>query len=142
MHSPDLTVRPPRGPREMLAGVYFLPRTIDKLRAERAGRLGTYLTTYDRGLSAYVLHKLGITFDELRTVVAESPDDAAVESWLTARIEPGAGEKINARLESITIAAMTPDNRRLFFDRHPALAEGACPDNLLDALEADDATLA
>lgn len=30
----DLRKAPPRGPRERLLGFYFLPRTIDKLRAE------------------------------------------------------------------------------------------------------------
>jgi len=138
----DLTQRPPRSPRETIAGVYFLPRTIDKLRAELpGGNLGNYLTDYDRGFSSYVLHKIGVTFDELRGVIAEARDEAAVEAWLRARIAPDAGAKINSRLESLRIDGMTPDDRDLFFARHPAVA-GDTPAFVLDALEADDAALA
>jgi hypothetical protein len=137
----DLTQRPPRSPRETIGGVYFLPRTVDKLRAELpGGNLGAYLTDYDRGFSSYVLHKIGVTFDELRAVVAHARDDDAVEAWLRARIAPDAGAKINARLESLRIDGMTPDDRALFFARHPAVA-GDTPELLLDALEADDAAL-
>jgi hypothetical protein len=39
----DLRTRPPRGPRETILGFYFLPRTIDKLRAELpGGNLGAF----------------------------------------------------------------------------------------------------
>jgi len=137
----DLTQRPPRSPRESIAGVYFLPRTVDKLRAELpGGNLGDYLTDYDRGFSSYVLHKIGVTFDELRAVIVDAPDEAGVEAWLRARIAPGAGAKINARLESLRVDGMTPDDRGLFFARHPAIA-GKPPEFVLDALDADDAAL-
>jgi hypothetical protein len=138
----DLTKAPPRGPRETIAGLYFLPRTIDKLRGELpGGNLGNYLTDYDRGFSSYVLHKAGITFAELRAVVAAAPDEESVAAWLRARVDPQLGPKLNARLENLRIDAMTPDDRALFFDRHPALA-GRAPESLLDALEDDDAVLA
>jgi hypothetical protein len=37
MDALDLTKAPPRAPRETLAGVVFLPRTIDKMRATLPG---------------------------------------------------------------------------------------------------------
>ena len=36
----DLRVHPPRSPRVMLGGLYFLARTIDKTRAKLQGTLG------------------------------------------------------------------------------------------------------
>jgi hypothetical protein len=137
----DLRYGPPRSPREAIGGVYFLPRTVDKLRAELpGGNLGPYLTDYDRGFSSYVLHKLAVTFDELRAVVAAATDEATVEAWLRARITPDAAATINAKLESLRIDAMAPADRELFFARHPAIA-GDAPEFVLDALEADDAAL-
>jgi hypothetical protein len=68
----DLETSPPRGPREQLLGVCFLPRTIDKIRAELpGGKTGGYLVA-ESTMSSYVLHKIGVKLDELRDVVARA----------------------------------------------------------------------
>jgi hypothetical protein len=133
----DLAHRPPRGPRETLLGVMFLPRTIDKLRAELpGGNLAGYLTDYRYGLSSYLLHKLGIGFDELRTVVANARNEDEIVEWLRLRIDPSAVENVNAKLEQ---AKITPENRDEVFSRHPALRERSDLLTLFEVLEADDA---
>lgn len=134
----DLRSRPPRGARETMLGFYLLPRTIDKLRAELpGGELGAYMN-HDAGFSAYVVRRLGLDMDEFRNAVAEAADDAAVETWLAARIDPDFAPTLNAKLETIVVERMTPENQTLVRERHPVLATRPDLSKILDVLEADD----
>ncbi|HWT06548.1 MAG TPA: DUF5069 domain-containing protein, partial [Xanthomonadales bacterium] len=64
----DLTTAPPRAPRESLAGIVFLPRTIDKMRATLpGGALGAYNIP---GFSEMMLEALGIELEAFRAAVA------------------------------------------------------------------------
>jgi hypothetical protein len=138
----DLRSRPPRGPREMALGFYFLPRTIDKLRAELpGGNLGPFLN-HDTGFSAYVVRRLGFDMSELRRAVAEAPDEDAVVEWLRARIDPEAAPALNAKLETFVFERMTPEDQKLIRSRHPVMASRVDLSKILDILEADDAALA
>jgi hypothetical protein len=134
----DLSVTAPRPTRDKIAGVMFLPRTVDKLRAELpGGNLNAYLTDYDRGLTSYVLYKLGIELDDLRGVVAAAVDEGEVVTWLTDRIDPARAPAINAKLEAMRIDAMRSDDRALFYERHPNVTPGA-HESVLDAIDAED----
>jgi hypothetical protein len=94
----DLRRQLPRGPRETLAGLMFMPRTIDKLRAEQpGGNLGKFLNRPD-GLSAYMCKKAGIDMDELRLVVASANDEAEIEAWLRERLDPVLVAEINGKM--------------------------------------------
>ena len=55
----DLTCDVPRSPYEKLGGIVFLPRSIDKGRAELAGTLGEYLARHGR--SGRLFKFLGIS---------------------------------------------------------------------------------
>src|SRR6202012_627801 len=81
----DLRVHPPRGAREQLAGIYFMPRTIDKLRAKIQDTIGPYKIA--PGISAYVLEWLGLTEDQLADVVRNASTDAEIEAWLLANTD-------------------------------------------------------
>ena len=84
----DLESRPPRSPREQLLGLYFLPRTVDKIRGELpGGKLGGYLVA-ESTMSMYVLHKIGVPLEELREVVARAANEDEVAEWLRPRIDP------------------------------------------------------
>jgi hypothetical protein len=134
----DLRRRPPRGPRETLLGVYFLPRTIDKLRAELpGGQMGPYLN-HDTGFSAYVVRRLGLDMNELRGAVADAVDEDGVTMWLAERIDPASAPALNAKLESFVVERMSPDDQVLVRERHPVLAEESGLSKMLDILEADD----
>jgi hypothetical protein len=136
----DLESRPPRGPREKLAGVYFLPRTIDKMRAELpGGKPGDYIVTGESSMSAYVLHKLRIDVDEMRAVVARAAGEAEVETWLRERIDPAAVEPLNAKLEDSRMDATPPDKLAMVHARYPILAMRPDIVNAFGLLEADDA---
>jgi hypothetical protein len=135
----DLRSRPPRPPRATMLGFYFLPRTIDKLRsAQPGGNPGNYINESD-GYSAYVVRRLGLDMEELRAAVAAAPDEAAVEAWFAARLDPAKAPELNAKLETFVVERMSPENQLLVRQRHPVMAEQPELSKILDVLEADDA---
>ena len=135
----DLTKQPPRAARATALGAMMLPRTIDKLRAELAGgTMGPYMN-HDRGFSAYVVRRLGVDMDEFRAAVAAARDEDEVVAWLRERIDGGAVEETNRKLESFTSARMTPDDRALLEERHPVMRERPELTSILDILDAEDA---
>lgn len=134
----DLRKQPPRPPREMMLGFYLLPRTVDKLRAELpGGNLGAYLN-HDSGFSAYVVKRLGLDMNELRKVVANAPDEAAVVEWLGARVDPAAAPALNAKLETFVVERMSRADQVLVRERHPVMATRPDLSKILDILDADD----
>ncbi len=138
MNPLDLRNQRPRGPRETMLGYYLLPRTIDKLRAELpGGHIGPYLN-HDTGFSAYVVRRLGLDMNELRSVVAEAPDEAAVVAWLAQRIDPNAATTLNAKLETFVVERMSAEDQALIRQRHPVMAAREDLSKILDILDADD----
>ncbi|HXO17567.1 MAG TPA: DUF5069 domain-containing protein [Candidatus Dormibacteraeota bacterium] len=136
----DLRTHRPRGPRETVLGFYFLPRTIDKLRAELpGGSLGAYLN-HDRGFSAYAVRRLGLEMDDFRNAVADAPDEAAVVEWLAARLDVETAPAFNAKLETFVVERMSPEDQRLIRERHPVMATRPDLSKILDVLVADDAS--
>jgi hypothetical protein len=134
----DLRARPPRSTRETMLGFYFLPRTVDKLRAELpGGNIGAYLN-YDTGFSAYVVGRLGLDMDEFRRAVGEAADESVVVEWLAGRIDPATAATLNAKLETFVAERMSPENQVLVRDRHPVMAERPELSKILDILDADD----
>lgn len=134
----DLRNNPPRGVRETILGCYFLPRTIDKLRAELpGGEIGPFLN-HDTGFSAYAVRRLGLDMNEFRDAVAAAPDEDAIVAWLSERIGPSAAAALNAKLETFVIERMSPDDQALVRERHPVLAQRPELSKLLDIIEADD----
>lgn len=134
----DLRTQAPRRARETMLGFYLLPRTVDKLRAELSGgNLGLYLN-HDAGFSAYVVRRLGLDMNAFREAVAAAADDAAVEAWLAARIDPAAAPALNAKLESFVVERMPPDDQVLVRERHPVMALRPELSNILDILDAED----
>lgn len=134
----DLRTHAPRSPRDTILGFYFLPRTIDKLRAELpGGDLGRYLN-HDRGFSAYVVKRLGLDMNEFRRAVAEAEDEAAVVDWLAARVDITSAPAINAKFETFVVERMSDEDQALIRRRHPVMADRPELSKVLDILEADD----
>jgi hypothetical protein len=129
----DLTTAPPRAPRESLAGVVFLPRTIDKVRATLpGGALGAYNIP---GFSEMLLEALGIELDAFRAAVADAPNDDGVAAFVTASTSP---EKIEAWNAMILARLPRNGDRNAAHEAYPWLRER--PDLILalDVLEEDD----
>jgi len=75
---------PPRRWCDELDGIRWLPRLIDKAKMDSGGAIGAYLfghSPIDRAL----LERLRVTTAEFATIVAASPDDAAVLAALRSR---------------------------------------------------------
>jgi Domain of unknown function (DUF5069) len=134
----DLRKQRPRGVRETMLGFYFLPRTVDKLRAELpGGNIGSYLN-HDTGFSAYVVRRLGLDMNEFREAVANAPDEAALIEWLAARVNASAAPELNAKLETFVVDRMKPEDQVLVRQRHPVMAERPDLTKILDIIDAED----
>ena len=135
----DLTKHKPRGPRATLAGLAFMPRTIDKLRAEQpGGDMGEYLNRPD-GLSAYMCKRVGLDMEELRAEVARAADEAEVEAWLQARLDPALIAEVSGKLEKLGIHKLTPERVEQVAEYHPILRERPDLIYFFDIFEADEA---
>jgi hypothetical protein len=136
----DLTVRPPRGPRETALDCVFLPRTIDKVRAELpGGKLGAYIVTGPRSISAWLLHKLRINVDELRDVVARAADEDEVVAWLRERIDPATVAEINRKLHAARVDTLSAEEYEAVAEVNPILRTRPDITTTFEMLEADDA---
>lgn len=137
MEALDLRTHPPRGPRERLAGLVFLPRAIDKLRATLpGGDCGGYFPY--RGLSELFAHLTGIDLQELREVIAQAACESDVETWVAQRIDEQIAGKSNHVLSGFTNQKIPESYRPLFESAASAALRERYP-NLFDLLEADDA---
>jgi Domain of unknown function (DUF5069) len=76
----DLATVAPRSPKDKLAGLVSLKRTIDKARAYNEGRLGEY--DYDCPHDKPLFEFLGTTGDEFAAKVRALGSDRAIVEWL------------------------------------------------------------
>ncbi|MBV8491545.1 MAG: DUF5069 domain-containing protein [Candidatus Eremiobacteraeota bacterium] len=107
MEVKDLRVAPPRRWSEQIAGIYWLPRLIDKARAALAGMLGDYLfgqSPMDHGL----LRELGLSHREFAAIVKDAPGDEAVVAAIEAR-DPAALTRARAWSDRL------PAEHKMFF---------------------------
>ena len=134
----DLQFRPPRGPREKLVGLYFMPRTIDKIRAEMpGGNLGLYINR-EVGVSNYMCKRIGIDMEELRAAVVAAGDEEEVAAWLSARLDPAVIEEANRKLEALNIERLSPENLAMVKEHHPIMEDRPDLITYFDIFEADD----
>jgi hypothetical protein len=111
----DLTKEFPRSPRERLAGLNMLARTIDKARAKQADSLGPYI--FDCSMDRRLFEALRTDGDEFFAVVAETEDDARVVSWLSRTGHMPTGAVIDALNADIDTWAPKNDDARARFER-------------------------
>lgn len=101
----DLRRHPPRACYEELDGLMLMPRTIDKLRAMLpGGDPGEYVINLNegvRGISGFLLERLGITQNELLEAVREADSEDDVAAWLRQRVDISQYPAINATLRRI-----------------------------------------
>ncbi len=90
----DLTRDVPRSPYASLGGIVFLPRAIDKARADAAGALGEYLSRH--GFSVDLFEFLGIDVDAFHNAVAANTTDADVLAWVQANMAERSPDEIAA----------------------------------------------
>lgn len=72
-----------------LGGLYFLPRTLDKIRKHAAGLLHPEYHEYlGKGFDGRLCHFLGIGYDALKARTLEGGTDAEVWQWIQQRTRP------------------------------------------------------
>ncbi len=130
----DLRTHPPRGPREQLAGLVFLPRQIDKARAKLQGTLGLY--KLGGGLGGYFFEWLGITEEQFTEAVRGARSDDDVAAWIAAHCDTTRFAGINERLTQRGIR--DAEHRAAVLPRYPILAEYPELRNWFEIFEADD----
>ncbi len=94
MDERDLRRGPPRRWNESVEGVVWLPRLIDKIRAQRAGRLGNYLLGQSP-IDDELLACVPIDYAGLARIVDASTTDRAVLDALDAA-SPGSLTRLRA----------------------------------------------
>jgi hypothetical protein len=131
----DLREHPPRGAREMLGGLYFLPRTIDKMRAKIQGTLGLY--KIGPGISMYLFEWLGFSEEAFEAVVRSGASDEAIVAWVHAHSDPATYDSINERL--INRGIRDEEHRQTMLPNYPILAERPELRNWFEIFDLDDA---
>jgi Domain of unknown function (DUF5069) len=140
----DLTQRPPRSPRAELDGIAFLPRAIDKCRAELpGGNLGSYINLDPEIVtwSSLFYRRMGITHDEFLAVVAAADSEDEIAAWLRERIDEAKLTKWHSQLLGTRLCDIPEALQGRVRERHPVAA--AMPETtlMIDIFEADDAQL-
>jgi len=131
----DLRLHPPRSARAMLGGLYFLPRTIDKMRAKIQGTLGLY--KIGPGISMYLFEWLGITEADFEAIVRSGASDDEIVSWLHERTDRSKYDWINDQL--VNRAIRDEEHRQTMLPNYPILAERPELRNWFEIFDLDDA---
>ncbi|MBM4438166.1 MAG: DUF5069 domain-containing protein [Actinobacteria bacterium] len=116
----DLTKDVPRSPYEMLGGIVFVPRAIDKGRADLAGTAGAYVSR--TGRSGRLFDFLGIPADAFIEALRTRPTDADMWAWIAARMTPRTAAEIEAFNRKMIEAS--PDNGDWDWPRFRAFLDG------------------
>lgn len=90
----DLRQHPPRRWSDTVAGLIWLPRLIDKVRAFQAGTLGTY--AYPSALDQSFMRHLRLTPAQIESLVRDMTSDEAIGAALRQSL-PLSDEDIRTR---------------------------------------------
>jgi hypothetical protein len=108
--SVDLTRKVPRSGYESLGGIVFVPRAIDKARADVSGSIGSYFSR--TGFSADLFEFLGISVDAFHNAVKTCDTDAEVLAWLKTNMANRSSEEVTTWNTSImTRVPTTPEGK-------------------------------
>lgn len=139
MKSIDLRIRAPRGPREQLDGLVFMPRTIDKIRATLpGGHLGPYHIA--PGMSELLLSLIGVQLAALRTTVMTANSDDEVAAWLRIHADTSRYSNANVFLTGFRQENIPQEHRAHFESLYPEYLLARYP-VAFDLIEADDREL-
>jgi hypothetical protein len=115
----DLTKHAPRSPKEQLAGVMFLARTIDKIRASLpGGKLGGY---HIPGGSSRMMEVLGITPEQLTEAVKNASTEDDVAAWVKANANFANVAAFNERFLNLRFADLDAETQTRWLADHPSM---------------------
>ena len=88
------TIIYPRSPREIMCGWVHLPRFVDKIRLQMAGRLhADYQPNFTKGFDGWWLKAAGLTAEQFIEVVKSTITDGEVADWVLHNVKRAAAEK-------------------------------------------------
>ena len=91
----------PRSPRETMCGWMHLPRYLDKIRLQLAGKLhADYQPNLSKGFDGRWLQTAGVTHEQMMEVVKNSTTDGEVCDWVRLNVKKTDAEK-RAHAESM-----------------------------------------
>lgn len=91
----------PRSPRETMCGWVHLPRYLDKIRLQLAGKLhADYQPNLGKGFDGRWLQTAGVTHEQMMEVVKNSTTDGEVCDWVRLNVKKTDAEK-RAHAESM-----------------------------------------
>ena len=91
----------PRSPRETMCGWMHLPRYLDKIRLQLAGKLhADYQPNLGKGFDGRWLQTAGVTHEQMMEVVKNSTTDGEVCDWVRLNVKKTDAEK-RAHAESM-----------------------------------------
>ena len=134
----DLTLQAPHSPRDRIGGFAIASRTVDKCRAELAGKLGEY--HYDCPLDNVLFTFKGITGAQFKTAVQDSKTYDDIGIWLLANGTPKTPAEIKAWSDEVEAGSPMKDaeKRDSFINRCSKLGIVPETSTTFDWLEADD----
>ena len=119
-----------------------MPRTIDKLRAQLpGGNPGAYfINGRIKGISGYVLDRLGVDEVQLRDAVARASTDDDLAAWLRERTDPSQYAAIGETVRRIKPKHAEDES---YFRREYAETLASHPELefIIDIVDADDKRL-
>ena len=84
----------PRSSRETMDGWMHLPRYVDKIRLQLAGKLHSdYQANFGKGFDGRWLEAAGVTHEQMIEVVRQSITDGEVCDWVRQNVKRTAAEK-------------------------------------------------
>jgi len=84
----------PRSPRETMDGWSYLPRYVDKIRLQLAGRLhADYQENLGKAFDGFWLKAAGVKHEQFVAVVKHSITDGEVCDWVRKNVKKSAAEK-------------------------------------------------
>jgi hypothetical protein len=84
----------PRSPREMMSGWFYLPRFVDKIRLQQAGKLHSdYQENFTKGFDGSWLKAAGVTAEAFIEVVKNSVTDGQVADWVAKNVKKTDAER-------------------------------------------------
>lgn len=139
MNPLDLSAKAPRSCYAELDGLMLMPRTIDKLRGRIPGGNpdGYFINGPIKGISGFLLDRLGVTEEALFEAVVRANTEDDVAQWLRERVDIATYPAINASLRHIR--PKHAEDPELFRDLYAeTLAAHPNLEFIVDIVDADD----
>jgi hypothetical protein len=134
----DLTKEPPRSPRQRLGGYVIMGRTIDKGRADIAGKMGEY--HFDCPLDKMFFQFKGINSADFKRALKDGLTDEEMVQWVSDHGTSRNEKEIQGWSDTMEQATLLnePEKREYFIAECKKLGLNPQVTSLFDWLEADD----